>query len=213
MIVIAPDVGEVFVGSTILLSCVATGSFPLSINWRKEDVTLSNDSIRITIYATELEVDGISFVSSVLEICSLELLDSGPYSCLASTPGSSDRANFTITVSGQAPELVITSEDVNVTSGSSVFLSCVAYGDPLPAITWQRRTGMVVTDLENTTSTEITNEILDINEAQFVQSILLVCSDELNTTAVYSCIASNALGSVNDSFVVTVEAVEGMYVV
>lgn len=197
-------------GNTILLTCVATGSDSLSINWTKGDVVLSNDSSRIRIFTNELEVEGVMFLMSVLEICGLEFADSGMYSCLAIAPESIDRDNFTITVTGQPPELVITSEDVNVTFGSSVFLTCVAYGIPTPTFAWQRTIGMVDMDVENTTSAQIINEIVEVDGNQFAQSTLLLCASELNTTAVYTCIASNTIGSVNDSFTIRVEETEGM---
>ena len=196
------------------MTCVASGTFAPNISWSKGELVLSNDSVRINIYTVELEEGGITFVRSILEICSLETSDSGTYGCTATLPDNSDSGNFTVSVIGQAPELVIVPEDVvNVTNDNSIFLTCVASGLPLPVFTWQRRAGMVVTDIENSTTAVINDTVVEIGGYQFVQSILLLCSKELSVTAEYSCIASNVIGSVNDTVIIRVSSPEGKSVV
>ena len=85
-------------GDTVLLTCVANGDLPLSISWSREGTVLMNDSQRITIYEEEIEEGGITFVQSVLQICSIGTSDAGIYSCIAENGASNDTATFELTV-------------------------------------------------------------------------------------------------------------------
>ena len=94
------------VGDTVLLTCVANGDLPLSISWSREGTVLLNDSQRITIYEEEIEEGGITFVQSVLQICSAETDDAGSYSCNADNTAGNDTANFELTVSEDGKFLI-----------------------------------------------------------------------------------------------------------
>ena len=85
-------------GDSVLLTCVAYGDLPLSISWSRDGSTLMNDSQRITIYEEEVEVGGITFVQSILQICSTETNDAGVYNCIAENEAGNDTANFELTV-------------------------------------------------------------------------------------------------------------------
>ena len=84
-------------GDTVLLTCVAYGDLPLSISWSRDGSTLMNDSQRITIYQEEVE-GGITFIQSILQICSTEANDAGVYSCIAENEAGNDTAAFELTV-------------------------------------------------------------------------------------------------------------------
>ena len=197
------------IGNTVIMACVATGFPTPSISWAMEVTELYNDS-RVTIYDEILEEGGVIFTRSILEICSLTVEDGGQYSCTASNPGSDDTVNFVLTINIEPPILVVTSDDTTVTSGSSVLLTCVGYGLPQPDFEWKRRTGNIVTEIENTETSNITTTTIVVDEVEFVQSTLLLCANQLNTTAEYTCIAFNSGGSANDSFIVSIEF-EGSY--
>ena len=81
-----------------LLSCVAYGDLPLGISWSREGSILMNDSQWITIHEEEFEEGGITFVQSVLQICSVKTNDTGVYSCIADIEGSNDTASFELIV-------------------------------------------------------------------------------------------------------------------
>ena len=85
-------------GDTVLLTCVAYGDQPLSISWSREGSVLMNDSQRITIYEEEVEEGGITFIQSILQICSTESSDAGVYSCIAANEAGNDTATFELTV-------------------------------------------------------------------------------------------------------------------
>ena len=57
-----------------------------------------NYSQWITIHEEEFEEGGITFVQSVLQICSVKTNDTGVYSCIADIEGSNDTASFELIV-------------------------------------------------------------------------------------------------------------------
>ena len=93
------DPTDVPSGDTVLLTCVAYGDLPLSISWSRDGSTLMNDSQRITIYEEEVEEGGITFIQSILQICSTEANDAGSYSCTADNAAGNDTASFELTIS------------------------------------------------------------------------------------------------------------------
>ena len=100
------DPTDVPIGDTVLLTCVANGDLPLNISWSREGTVLMNDSQRITIYEEEIEEGGITFVQSILQICSAETDDAGSYSCNADNTAGNDTANFELTVSEDGKFLI-----------------------------------------------------------------------------------------------------------
>ena len=57
-----------------------------------------NDSQWITILEEEFEEEGITFVQSILQICSTGKNDTSVYSCIADIEGGSDTASFELIV-------------------------------------------------------------------------------------------------------------------
>ena len=88
-------------GNTITFVCVAYGIPDPSISWNRGDTTLSNGS-RVTIYVEPLTDNGVTFVQSILELCSAEVEDAGQYSCFAENSLGNDTAAFVLTVNGKA---------------------------------------------------------------------------------------------------------------
>ena len=82
--------------------------------------------------------------------------------------------------------------NITINVSDSAHMVCVAYGDPLPVLTWQREDGM---DLPPNTT--ITQAVRVVEDTRFVVSILEMC--DLNTssfisssaTITCSCAASN----------------------
>ena len=98
-IVIAPEPVEVDAGKTVLFTCVAYGVSTVNIRWDRQDgSTLVNDS-RITI-CDELVTEGdVTFVKSIVEICSFDVADAGDYSCFTWNELGNDTATFDLSVS------------------------------------------------------------------------------------------------------------------
>ena len=88
-------------GNTVTFVCVASGNPNPSISWNRGDSVLSNDS-RVTIYEDLVTENAMTFVQSILELCSAEQADAGQYSCIAENTLGNDTASFMLTVNAQS---------------------------------------------------------------------------------------------------------------
>lgn len=88
-------------GNTLLLTCVGYGVPNPELTWSKDGVALMNGS-RTNIYVTVIEQEGVMFVQSLLEICSLDAVDdTGTYSCTASNENGTDTQSLEVYVQSQ----------------------------------------------------------------------------------------------------------------
>ena len=94
------QVTPVNAGSSLTLACVAYGDPIPTITWNKGSSQLTNDS-EVTIYQEVLNISGLIFAKSILEICALDEGDAGQYSCFAESSTSNDTANFELSVTNQ----------------------------------------------------------------------------------------------------------------
>ena len=100
-IVIRPQqLAQVNAGSSMTLACVAYGDPIPTISWNKGSSRLTNSS-EVTIYQEVLNISGLIFAKSILEICALDVDDTGQYSCFAESSTSNDTANFELSVTNQ----------------------------------------------------------------------------------------------------------------
>ena len=92
-------------------------------------------------------------------------------------------------------------------AGQTLTFTCVAYGVPLPTITWSQGDTL----LSNDTDTRVTiyNEEVEEGGLVFFQSILEICSAELIDSGVYSCNADNGMTNDSVSFELRVAPTEG----
>ena len=93
-------------GNTISFACVAYGNPNPSISWNRGDTLLNNDS-RITIYEELVTENGVTFVQSILELCSAEEADAGQYSCFAYNTLGNDTESFELAVNALSMSHVI----------------------------------------------------------------------------------------------------------
>ena len=97
-IVIRPNqMTAVDAGYTITFACVAYGDPHPSISWNTRDTPLNNNS-RVTIYEELVTENGITFMQSILELCSAEVVDAGLYSCFTGNTLGNDTTSFVLTV-------------------------------------------------------------------------------------------------------------------
>ena len=109
-IVIHPSpYSKVYPHQTVMSLCSAYGGDePPTISWRFGDELLTNDSLDLVkIFETQSIHNGLVFTESILELCAVDLNDTGVYSCTATNSQGSDRYNFTLDVV-PAGELLIT---------------------------------------------------------------------------------------------------------
>ena len=90
-------------GNTITFVCVASGDPNPSISWNRGDAVLNNDS-RVTIYEDLVTEDGVTFVQSILELCSVEEADAGQYSCFVDNTFGNDTVSFVLAVNVQSKQ-------------------------------------------------------------------------------------------------------------
>ena len=75
------------------------GDEPPSIAWKFGNELLTNDSLDLVNIFEEIVVhDGLEFVESVLQVCDIDMNDTGVYSCMANNSRGSDSSNFTLNV-------------------------------------------------------------------------------------------------------------------
>ena len=205
-------------GNTVTFVCVAYGIPDPSISWNRGDTTLSNGS-RVTIYDQLLTDNGVTFVQSILELCSAEVEDAGQYSCFAENNLGNDTAAFVLTVNGKAlaygcmycqmnvfvlfvgpPQILISPGNSTVGAGSTITLSCAGFGDPTPSIVWS--VGSI--QLSNNSQITIYEELVTEVGETFVHSILEICSIEEANGGVYTCTVGNTIGNTSYSFELSV---------
>ena len=84
-------------GNTGVFVCVAHGCPVPSLTWSRDGTPLGN-SPRSTILEELVNENGVTFVQSILVICSLEEDDTAQYNCSVSNNISFASASFNLTV-------------------------------------------------------------------------------------------------------------------
>ena len=112
-----------------------------------------------------------------------------------------DNTNSLLSVPAQ---LVLQSNQTNeIDAGSAISLTCVAYGIPIPSISWNNRSTL----LRNGSRVTIYEVLLTENGVTFVQSILQLCGAVEADTGQYSCFTNNTLGNDTAPFDLTVSSI------
>ena len=75
-----------------------------------------------------------------------------------------------------------------VNAGSSLTLACVAYGDPIPTISWNKGSSR----LTNNSAVTIYQEVLSTSGVTLAKSILEICTPGENDAGQYSCFAEDS---------------------
>jgi len=96
-------------------------------------------------------------------------------------------------------------QSIHLPAGSSsLVFYCVAYGFPLPSITWRNSSA----DLANDSVTTVYSELVNEGGVLVLKSRLEICKAE--TSNVYTCFGENHLGSENSSTEVIADAYQGI---
>ncbi|XP_023559876.1 hemicentin-1 [Octodon degus] len=110
--------------SQAVLPCVAEGIPTPAINWKKNNVPLTNLLGKYTAQPH----GGLILENAVLE-------DSGLYTCVANNAAGEDSRTISLTVH-VLPTFTELPGDVSLNKGEQLRLSCRATGIPLPKLTW-----------------------------------------------------------------------------
>ena len=97
--------------------------------------------------------------------------------------------------------------NLTVDAGSTILLACVGFGVPIPSVSWSTES----VHLSNGSRINIYEELVTENEANFVQSILEICSAEEADGGQYTCTVGNALNNASANFELTVTATGGKF--
>ncbi|KAK6167247.1 hypothetical protein SNE40_021325 [Patella caerulea] len=170
------DKPRVIKGHTATIHCPVTGiPFP-DIMWLKDGQPIE-ESIRYNIINRGVQ----------LRIQDSTETDSAQYSCIATNPAGSDRAEFDLVV--LVPPVIDESNVVynpKVIQDRHVILECPVSGNPRPTVLWLLNGEPVIeTDRIRVVKN---NLLLEINRAQVAD------------TARYSCIATNEAGELRRNF-------------
>ena len=97
VVVISND-SSLTVGDTALLTCVGYGQPNVEITWSRNGEVIMNSSLA-TIHETDVTRGGRLYKQSFLDICSLEVSDTGSYTCTISNGLSTINASISLSVS------------------------------------------------------------------------------------------------------------------
>ena len=101
--------------------------------------------------------------------------------------------------------------DTHIEAGSTVVLTCVAYGVPPPSLIWSRNGSLFSSNNSHVT---IYSELMTDSGSGvvFAKSIMKLCRSELTDVGTYSCLTHNDIGDDSFTFELTLESLEGEHI-
>ena len=154
---------------------------------------LSNDSdTMVTIYKDVHTQNGLVFLESILEICSVS--HTGQFSCSTENSIGSESFNWTISFT-TGPQLVATLVNQDINYGDTVLSVCVGSGFPELKVNWSRNGEL----LDPASSDRLTINTETISEVNFTMSILKICGVGDEDVGSFSCTIISDGGTVTGS--------------
>ncbi|XP_022109511.1 scavenger receptor cysteine-rich type 1 protein M130-like isoform X2 [Acanthaster planci] len=172
------DVYEVNQGESFSMQCQAQGKPVPRILWKKDGNELPHVANRFTIMPT-----------GDLKLTNVDTSDMGVYYCIATNPVLALSLSTQVLVRGP-PVFKITPSNLTLSTGETVVLQCEVMGAQNPVVTWQKD-GQGIKSGDHYKVREEGLQIKSVTEAD---------------SGKYSCIGSNAEGSVESTAYVSVNA-------
>ncbi|XP_067391212.1 hemicentin-1 isoform X2 [Emydura macquarii macquarii] len=154
--------------SQAVLSCVADGIPTPTINWKKDNIPLTD---------TIGKYRAMQYGDLILENAVPE--DSGTYTCVASNAAGEDVRTVSLMVH-VLPAFTELLGDIALSKGERLKLTCKATGTPLPKITWTFNNNIVPVKLDNANG----------------HSELVIERVSKDDSGTYVCTAENIVGSI-----------------
>ncbi|XP_045126170.1 Down syndrome cell adhesion molecule-like protein Dscam2 isoform X10 [Portunus trituberculatus] len=169
---VEPKVQTVEFGRPATFTCTYRGNPVKSVSWLKDGTPIEHKE-------------------AVLHINSVGREDKGMYQCFVRNDQESAQATAELKLGGrfEPPQLTYTFETSTLQPGSSVYLNCVAAGNPTPEITWE----LDGTRLSNSERMQV-GQYVTVNGE--VVSHLNISGVLTNDGGQYACVASSTVGSV-----------------
>ena len=187
--------------------CVAYGIPTPTISWERAAGGLAERLVdkesEFKVYTENVTESNHVFTVSILEISYINYTHSDEYICTAENgitgAGLADPfAKVFLTISGPPSEpatlVVQPPKDSAVYNGSTVQMTCVAHGSPLPTIQWSKKNCQNCPDISlSGATTRLTNEEIVFGDVYFTKSVLEICNVTKADTGYYSCEAWNGV--------------------
>nr|AGK90306.1 down syndrome cell adhesion molecule [Cherax quadricarinatus] len=169
---VEPSVQTVEFGRPATFTCTYRGNPVKSVSWFKDGTPINHKE-------------------AVLRIDTVGREDKGMYQCFVRNDQESAQATAELKLGGrfEPPQLTYTFETSTLQPGPSVYLKCVAAGNPTPEITWE----LDGTRLSNSERMQV-GQYVTVNGE--VVSHLNISAVHTNDGGLYACVASSTVGSV-----------------
>ncbi|KAM9391508.1 hemicentin-1 [Pholidichthys leucotaenia] len=164
-------------GQSVSLECLADGQPQPEVTWHKER--------RPVIDSTHMRV----FANGTLAITSTQHSDAGLYTCTAKNPAG--RASQDMRLLVQVPPMIPPAQtQLSVIQGFQALLPCAAQGSPEPRVSWEK---------DGTTVPSLPGKFTVLRSGE-----LIIERAESGDAGVFTCVATNAAGSVRQDIWLTV---------
>ncbi|XP_056395554.1 LOW QUALITY PROTEIN: hemicentin-2 [Hyla sarda] len=161
-------------GDLALLSCYVLGDVRYNLTWQHDGKALKEGRLWI-------------LPNSSLQIQNVQPSDAGHYRCTARNSHGSTSASVWLAVQ-EPPRIQIESSSTQLSHGGDVKIRCDVSGYPEPQILWKHGDTLLKNDSKHT--------IIDGN-------VLLIKEPSQEDSGNYSCVASNGLGTDEQSLTLT----------
>ncbi|XP_033119268.1 protein sidekick-2-like isoform X2 [Anneissia japonica] len=150
----------------------------------------------ITWYRNAVKVEDIGIsryqvlASGSLQIQDLEPSDAGMYQCEISNEVDEAIADTRLQVERIPPTMLLAPVDTTVVEMTQTLLHCLTTGAPAPNVAWMKGETLIINE----------DSVIEAGRFELKDNgDLLIFSSETTDSGLYTCIASNSVGSVNAS--------------